>query len=147
MQLPALLEKSHKGPEVAGPLEAMLNAIDVVQDCQGVRAVNELLEQFGLNDAGKVKPILEKLVGDPKMIDELINEESAHFAITVAVECSKPNTLCKTDFLAHLPRSLAAGHPLATDASSTPIFTPAHPTFPSTFPGWEARLGTAHNSV
>ena len=96
MQLLALLEKSHKGPEVAGPLEAMLNAIDVVQDCQGVRTVNELLEQFGLNDAGKVKPILEKLVGDPKMIDELINEESAHFAITVAVECSN---------LMYIPRS------------------------------------------
>lgn len=91
VQLLALLEKSHKGPEVSGPLQAMLavvhdNAIDLVEDCQGVRTVNGLLEQFGTDDAGKVKPILEKLVGNKAMLDELIKDEFANFAINIAVD-------------------------------------------------------------
>ena len=86
VQLLALVEKSHKGPEVMGPLKAMLIAIDLMQDCQDVRNANELLEQFGMNDVVKVKPILKKLVRDPDILVELIKDWFTHFEINIAVD-------------------------------------------------------------
>jgi len=77
--------------QAAAHLEAMLqvvesNAIDLVTDCQGVRTVNGLLEQFGKLQLEKVKPLLEKLVGNAEQLDDLIKHEFANFAINIAVE-------------------------------------------------------------
>ena len=74
-----------------GHLEAILSVVqehllELVTHCQGVRTVNSLLEQFGSTDQRKVRPILEKLVGETHVLDNLIRNEFANFAISIAVD-------------------------------------------------------------
>jgi hypothetical protein len=60
------------------------NALGLVQDCQGVRIINVLLEEFGSSQ--RVAPLLDALLADDIQLTILIADEFANYAISAALD-------------------------------------------------------------
>jgi hypothetical protein len=60
------------------------NAFGLVRDCQGVRMINVLLDEFGSSQ--RVAPLLDRLLDEPIGLAMLIVDEFANYAINAALD-------------------------------------------------------------
>jgi hypothetical protein len=84
------------------------NALSLVQDCQGVRIINVLLEELGRSQ--RVAPLLEALLADDLQLTILIADEFANYAISAALD-AEHDRICQ---VVHQNFVEFAGHWYAT---------------------------------